>query len=401
MNYKGINFENVKNNNRSAILHILNNEGAMSRKDIAKKTGLTAASVTLITTELIEEKILVELGEAVEEKRAGRRKILLDINARYKYILCISIESDETYIAVTNCKGEILKNMILPTEKRVNPEKFLEKIATESTRILWDLGISKSDVLGTAVSVPGKVDREKGISINSFSIWTKPIPIADILAEKLGLNIVVENNLKSAAESEILFGTGRGVDNFVIVKWGPGVGSAIIINQWIYEGATGLSGELGHVTLGKKGKPCNCGRTGCLETEISTHVIMDGINALYKKEGKKNMPVFDKWISDGNEMSYLNAREWAALGDDKLQELMADKIDKMAFCIRNYISLLDPNKVILTGYMFETEGVFEKFVETYREYDNQIPEDFFVKSEIPVRENHIEPLATALNEWLY
>ena len=73
----------------------------------------------------------------------------------------------------------------------------------------------------------------------------------------------------------------------------------------------------------------------------------------------------------------------------------------MAFCIRNYISLLDPNKVILTGYMFETEGVFEKFVETYREYDNQIPEDFFVKSEIPVRENHIEPLATALNEWLY
>ena len=91
MTFRGINLENVKNNNRSAILQLLNNNGAMSRKDIAGRTGLTAASVTLICTELLDEGIIVERGEAVEEKRAGRKKILVDLNPSYKSILCIGI----------------------------------------------------------------------------------------------------------------------------------------------------------------------------------------------------------------------------------------------------------------------------------------------------------------------
>ena len=132
MKYQGINLENVKSNNRSALLHILNNSGAMSRKDIAGKTGLTAASVTLICTELIDEGIIIELGEAVEEKRAGRKKILVDINPAYKYILCISIEADETYIAVTNCKGVVQEKEVLPTDKKTKAEKFLDKVAVES-----------------------------------------------------------------------------------------------------------------------------------------------------------------------------------------------------------------------------------------------------------------------------
>ena len=202
MTFRGINLENVKNNNRSAILQLLNNNGAMSRKDIAGRTGLTAASVTLICTELLDEGIIVELGEAVEEKRAGRKKILVDLNPSYKSILCIGIESDETFISVTDCKGNVLNSEILITDKKAGPEDFLEKIAMESARLLWDKGITKNDVLGAAVSVPGEVDREHGVSINTFSIWNTPVRIADILTKKLGIPIVVENNLKTSAESE-------------------------------------------------------------------------------------------------------------------------------------------------------------------------------------------------------
>ena len=209
MKYRGINLENVKYNNRSAILHILNNSGAMSRKDIAAKTGLTAASVTLICTELLEEGIIRELGEAVEEKRAGRKKILVDINPSYKYILCVGIEADETYISVADCKGSVIVSEILATDKKAAPEQFLEQISIVSTGLLWDKGISKNDLLGAAVSVPGEVDRKQGISINTFSIWNKPVRIADILTQKLGIPIVVENNLKTSAESEMLFGSGR------------------------------------------------------------------------------------------------------------------------------------------------------------------------------------------------
>ena len=136
MKYQGINLGNVKISNRSSILRLLNNNGAMSRKDIAEAVGLTAASVTLITTDLLEEGVIVELGEAEEEKRAGRKKILVDINHAYKNVLCIAIESDETFISVTNLGGTVKCHYSLFTDKDMEPEDFLQKITSKCKRIL-------------------------------------------------------------------------------------------------------------------------------------------------------------------------------------------------------------------------------------------------------------------------
>ena len=105
MGYTGINLEIVKISNRSAILKLLNDHGAMSRKDIAIELGLTPATVTLICTELLSAGILCEKGEVEEQKRAGRRKVLIDINYRFRYVLSVSIEAAETCIAISDLRG--------------------------------------------------------------------------------------------------------------------------------------------------------------------------------------------------------------------------------------------------------------------------------------------------------
>lgn len=400
MRYTGINFENVKFNNRSAILHLLYSEGAMSRKDIAGRTGLTAASVTQLCGKLLEEGVIVELGEAVEEKRAGRRKIPVDINPGYRYIPCIAIEAQETHVSVADCRGNLIGQTVLTTDSTIPAKEFLWNAAEEIRKILWDKGISRYDLLGAAVSVPGQVDREKGISVNSYSIWNYPVPVADILKEQLGVAVVVENNLKSAAECEILFGSGRKASDFLVVKWGPGVGSAIIIDHRIYKGAEGISGELGHTTLGKNGRLCNCGRRGCLETEISTHAIMRDIQTAYAEEPEE-VPAFAAWIQAGNAMSYRNVSQWAALDDGGMQRILAEKIDKLAFSVRNYCALINPERIVLTGYMFDVEGMYERFVDSYREYDETIREDFLVRSNIREQKEHMACLATALNAFFF
>ena len=89
----GINLENVKIRNKSTVLKLLNRKGAMSRKDIAKEVGLTPATVTVLCTEMIEEGILQEKGEMQEDRRAGRRKILVDIAYGCKCVVAVSIES--------------------------------------------------------------------------------------------------------------------------------------------------------------------------------------------------------------------------------------------------------------------------------------------------------------------
>ncbi|WP_029320512.1 ROK family transcriptional regulator [Butyrivibrio sp. AE3004] len=378
MKYQGINLENVKLSNRSSILLLLNNSGAMSRKDIAETVGLTAASVTLICSELLEEGLIVELGEANEEKRVGRKKILVDINPEYGNVLCIAVESDVTYISVTDMKGRVLCNVKIPTDKNVNPEKFFKNVTDECQRLFWKNGIAKEKVLGATVTIPGSVDRKNGISLNTYSIWNESIPVARLIQKELGIDVVVENNLKAYAQTEIYFGIGRTVNNFFVLKWGPGVGASIVIDGKIYQGSNKMAAEIGHMSAVKDGRSCNCGRKGCLETYVSTKAIMDDIK---KSLEKKDVDIDDITMENPN-----------------VRWIITEKLDMLAHNLRNTISVLDPKHVVLVGYMFDIPGIAGRFIEAYKGYDPLVTDDFFVKSELSVNENHIEGLAVLLSE---
>ena len=107
MAYSGLNLGNVKNQNRSSILKLLNDHGPMPRKDLSARLGLTPASLTTLCGELLAQNILFELGEVQQEdKRAGRRKILLGINYAYRHVLSISIETPATSVTLCDLRGE-------------------------------------------------------------------------------------------------------------------------------------------------------------------------------------------------------------------------------------------------------------------------------------------------------
>ena len=378
--YQGMNLENVKSSNQSAVLRLLNNNGAMSRKDIAEAVGLTAASVTLICTELLEKGIIVELGEVTEEKRAGRKKILVDINPNYKKAMCIAIEMDMTYLSVTDMKGEVIASSVMETGKS-DPEEYLKQVADTAGKLLWDCDISKDRLLGVGVTVPGMVDTKNGVSQNAHNIWGRALPVRDIMSKHLGTEVLVENNLKSSAEYEILFGRGRSEKNIFLLKWGPGVGSAMIIDGQIYSGATNKAGEIGHMTLGKDGRLCSCGKRGCLETYISTHAILDDVK-----------------LMTGDSSAYK--KELSLLAGDEVHSLMDEKIDRLAISLCNSMTLFDPDRVVVLGYMFDVPGVFDRFKAMYKSYDAAVTDDFIVRSELSMGGGHVEPLAMLLNSFL-
>ncbi len=376
-----MNLENVKFNNQSAVLRLLNDRGAMSRKDIAEEVGLTAASVTSICTELLEKNIIRELGEVAEEKRAGRKKILVDINPDYKRVLCIAIETDETYISVTDMKGAVVGSMKMETVLKDGPESFLETIAVAVGRILWDNNISKDMLLGCGVTVPGKVEEKTGVSLGAYSIWKKTIPVKDIVKKMLGTEVYVENNLKAAAMYEILFGRGRNEKNLFLLKWGPGVGSAMIFDGKVYSGANNMAGEIGHTTLGKDGRLCKCGRKGCLELYVSTNAILEDIK-LYTGDAK----AYKKDIN--------------RLADDAVMSLMDEKMDRLAQTLRNTVSFIDPNRVVVLGDIFEIPGILDRFKGIYKQYDDSVEEDFIVKSGLDEIKGHVAPISMVLDDFL-
>ena len=191
--------ETVKIRNRSLILKFINDHGPVSRKELAAATGLTPASVTQITMQLISEDLLTELG-AVKEPigRAGRREVLLDIRTDSFLVLSVNIEPEETTAAVCNMKGEIVRGnekedllVCFPTERDVLPVTFLQTVADRAEDLLTALPEEKREhVGGISVGITGIVDSVNGVSKRAYGIWKAEVPVREIL-RRMG-NIRVE-----------------------------------------------------------------------------------------------------------------------------------------------------------------------------------------------------------------
>ena len=396
MGYTGINLENVKMSNRSAILKLLNDCGAMSRKDIAMKLGLTPATVTLICTDLLSSGILCEKGEMEEAKRAGRRKVLIDINYQYRYVLTVSIEAEITFIAICDLRAHSLAIRRVKTEGAQDPERFLKMVADESKDLMWEQGISRDMVLGIGVSVPGPVNRRDGISQHAYRIWNDAVSVGEMLKKHMDLPVIVENNVKAFAEGELIYGTGKEQENLLFIKWGPGVGSAIIIQNRIYDSQKSKTAEIGHFIVEKDGELCRCGRRGCLETRVATHAIARQVRAACTKE---TMPQLYRLVrGDISRIEARNASDWIGLEDEGLKRVLDDIVERLARVAVNSMTLLAPDKVIIYGEMFEYPGLEERFRYYCRHYEPAYNDSYILKSDLSERIEYIGPLAVVMNE---
>ncbi|RGC21857.1 ROK family transcriptional regulator [Enterocloster aldenensis] len=396
MGYTGINLENVKVSNRSAILKLLNDHGAMSRKDIALELGLTPATVTMICTQLLSAGILVEKGEMEEEKRAGRKKVSIDINYQYKYVLSVSIEAPETCISISDLKGRLRACRKLRTDGSLEPQVFLKQVADEGKSLMWEQGISKESVLGAGISLPGPVKRDTGVSLHAYRIWNEAVPVGEYMKMFLDLPVVVENNVKAFAEGELIYGTGKNQENLLFIKWGPGVGSAIIIQNKIYDSQNSKTAEIGHYIVEPGGLLCRCGRRGCLETHVATYAIAERVRRACTKD---SMPGLHAFVDgDVDKIEVRNMEQWIGIEDPGLQKIIDDIVERLARTVVNTITLLAPDKVIIYGFMFEMDHIQKRFLDFCTYYDSLYDGDYILKSGLSDRIGYIGPLAIVVNE---
>ena len=358
----GISLDSVKNNNKSQILKILQKNGAMSRKDIANQIGLTPAAVTMLCNDMMEAHMILEKGEMKEQKRAGRKKVLVDINYDFKYIVSVNIEAVDTSITVTNIRGNVLVETKVHTRTDIEPQLFLEELAKEIKLQLWEKELKLSDILGIGICVPGIVDRNNGISIHAYGIWNNQVKIREILEKQIQCPVILENNVKAFAEAEMLYGVGKYGNNIVFIKWGPGVGSAIVVDNKLYEGNQHNAAEIGHYIIEPDGLKCRCGRHGCLETRVSMFALCDRIKEIYSKE---NTPVL-----------YITRM------DKTISEILVGAIERMARVAVNVLTILAPDCTIVFGSMFENTSIYKLFIQYCTKYDENYTDKLISRSHL-------------------
>ncbi|SHE93526.1 ROK family transcriptional regulator [Caloramator proteoclasticus] len=359
MDIKGRNMESIKIINRGEILKILYNNGQMSRKKIAELIGLTSAAITVNVKEMIEEGLIVETGEVEDTKRAGRKEINIDINYKYKYVIGVCIEQPDIIITLGRLNLDIVDVYRVPVQKGVGYRKVIEIIKDGISIILNRNSIERKDILGVGVGVIGEVDSTLGVSKNSFGIIEKNVPIKEELEKRLNMKVYIDNNVRTLALGEILSSKDNSNnESLLFIKYGFGVGSAIIIDNKIYSGNNNKAGEIGHTIVYPDGLECRCGKQGCLETIASMWAVGDRLQKIYSKD---NTPILYEItsgnINDINKDTVLMAYE---LKDDLVVEIVDEALYYFCLSLENYISLLDPSRIILYGSMFEKDIIIEK-----------------------------------------
>lgn len=378
---KGMNMSAVRAKNRSLILRDLLENGPLSRKDLAASTGLTQASLTQICNEFLEDGILRETGEVRSETGAGRKKILLEFNRGYQYILAVTIEPEWTRVVLSDIGGNPSASKRRRTDSSMEAEEWLNLVAQDCLHIEEEAALAvREKIAGVSVAVSGRVDEKEGVSVHAYGIWKKEVPVRKILEGKLGLPVLVENNVDAFAVAETVFGSGKEDDDLLVIKWGPGVGAAAVIGHELYAGHYRKAAEIGHFIVEKNGRKCSCGRRGCLETRAS----YPALSSIVPFE----MEDF------GITYARLKKEEPGSATLQKIEEAM----DLFARTIVNSVTVLAPGRVILCGRMFADERVRRKVIEDCESYAGKEFGSIVDYTVLAEKEDFIGPVAVYLGK---
>ena len=344
MDYTGFNMSRIKNANRASVLYLLNGRKSMSRKDIADSLGLTPAAVSKICAELIAEGAVSECGFS-DGAGAGRRKIILSLNSSRFAVLAVSIDAGGYYCGICTLGGEETVGEYTTLARDTKPEDFLRAVGESCRRLIKNNPTGGAELIGAGVGIVGGADSLSGKTTGSYGVWRPGINIKKILEDETGLPVCVDNNVKAFALASLIFDREHSADNILFVKWGPGVGSAIVINGEVLNGTDSGSSEIGHYIVDPNGEKCRCGRRGCLETYVSATGIK---RTAFELMAKMNAPSKLRSIAfDDFDASMISAA--AEQGDPIALEAFRYTGEMLGRALADVVTVTSPQAIFLFG----------------------------------------------------
>ncbi|MFC0551438.1 ROK family protein [Planotetraspora thailandica] len=295
----------LRRGNRAVLLRALYFGGPASRNELSATTGLSAATVSNMTGDLLSEHVVVEAGQV--ESDGGRPRVLLRVNPEYGY--AVGVDVGETHVRVElfdlDMKERAKVEYALRTARH-EVELVARHILAGIDVVLAEGGVSTQQVLGVGVGVPGIVESGPDGLVQAKTFGWEGVPMKALLRAGTSLPLFVDNGAKTMGQAELWFGSGRGAVNAVIAFMGSGIGATIVTDGTTYRGASSAAGELGHVKVTIGGRACRCGGRGCLEAYAGAEGILDraGIHVDAADEEKaladlveQGSPVIDETIA--------------------------------------------------------------------------------------------------------
>ena len=336
----------VRELNRSIILNRLRGR-ALSRADLAVMTGLNKTTVSSLIDELVACQFVKEIGP--HASAGGRPGVLLELNPEAGCIIGLEIGVGYLNVVLTDfCAVILWKRQVMFSGADTQSHETINRAATllrQAVRQSEQLG---TRLLGIGVAIPGLVDVESGAVVYAPNLGWRNVPLRQILSTKFTVPIYVDNDANAAALAERYMGVAQEVDNYVCVVANVGIGVGIVLDGQVFHGATGYSGEAGHVTLDPNGPLCHCGNHGCWERFASQSALIERV-----QQASHTGPLTADSIWTGNldQLSLQSVLAAAKQGDPVARGAIDETGEYLGIGIANLVNTFNPELIALGGLL--------------------------------------------------
>jgi len=329
---RGINQDVTQEMNRSLLLKSLRREGVCSRAHLASLTGLKQATVTNIMKDFLNWGIVKEVGFLNGSK--GRRSIGVSINPDGYRVIGVRLARKHYSVGLFDLTGkQIVKERVdFEPEKQPGAEEILNQIVGRMRLLIQQYG--KDSVLAAGLAVPGPFIAKKSriALITGADIW-KDIELKAFFEREMDIPVFLEHNANAGAYAHMWdLKEAYHDDILVYIAAGQGIGAGIVMNGRIYEGALGTSGEIGHMTIDRNGKPCACGNRGCLERYASS---LELVKTVYgERAGMEGC-------------NFEDLEQQIRSGDTAYTEHYRRACESLGVGIINIVNVINPDRIII------------------------------------------------------
>lgn len=335
-----------------SILHLIHSGTNYSRLDLARKTGLSPASITAIVRSLIARNLVSE-SEGVSSL-AGRKPIPLEVRRDSGYLVGVDIGSFYTRAVVTDINGRVAYTHQIETGIPDGRIRVLRRVFECVHQAMDSAQVPRKGILGMGIAHSGVIDTEKGVVLSfprpgQMAEW-KNVPLRGLFEEEFKVPCLLEDSVRTGATAERCFGLGRNVGDFLYIEVGVGIGAAFFFDGKLYRGAGGKAGEFGHITVDENGPLCSCGNNGCLESVASCAAIIEAVRVAMERG--VDSKIRDLASGDLKKISIEVIAQAAAENDSLAFRVLQEAASYIAIGLADLVNLLNPRLIIFGGGLF-------------------------------------------------
>ena len=324
----------------------------IARIDIAAQTGVSPATVTALTSELLAAGLIEEVRSDSEKPSGrGRPRVALRLRGAAHLLAGIKVSHAALSVTLVDFAGDTLGDHEAPMPAhKISPDTLIHLIRDTLEAAAKGIGRDLGDISGVGIGLAGIIDAPRGFVHWSPTLTERNVELGQTLAQALPMPVFLDNDANLVAKAEQLFGEGRGISDFIVVTIEHGVGMGIVIDGQIYRGTRGCGAEFGHTKVQLDGALCRCGQRGCLEAYVADY-------ALLREAELVGVP------HDGAPETRLTALFTSAKdGDDIAQSIFHRAARMFAMGLANLVNIFDPKLIILSGERMQFDYLYAEEV---------------------------------------